>query len=131
MNVFMLSSETKLSRATVQYYRGKGDMAGTMEGIVTTNSSTAPGGILNRFIDVIQQDEDTSFGVFEAANTVLYAKFVYNKTAAKGDEYFVFAPINLFGAGIGAAQDSAQAFSASFRFATSSLVNVASYQVSF
>ena len=97
---------------------GKTDMSGTLDGITTIGDTTDPGGFLNRFIDVIKQDGSTSYDVYESTSDVYFGYFVCNKTAAKGDEISVFAPINIFGASIGGGMTDAQTFSSSFKFAS-------------
>jgi len=100
------------------YEVGKVDMQGTMDGITTIGTTTDNGGLLNRFIDIIKQDGITSYDVYQSSAEVYFGYFVVNKTAAKGDELAVFAPVNLFGASLGGAMGDAQGFSSNFRFAS-------------
>jgi hypothetical protein len=111
------------------YETGKADAQGTLSGITTIGTTTDEGGFLNQFIDVIKQDGDTSYDVFESSADLLLAKLVANKNNNKGDDIFVFAPVNVYGASIGGDQASAQTFDSNFRFASSAEVNVGLYRV--
>lgn len=100
------------------YEPGKVDMSGSMEGIVTIGDTTGPSSFLNRFIDVVQQDGITTYDVYESSAAIYFGYFELNKTAAKGDELAIFAPINIFGMSVGGSMTDAQSFSSSFRIAS-------------
>lgn len=111
------------------YEPGKADAQGSISGITTIGTTTDEGGFLNQFIDVIKQDGETSYDVFESSSELLLAKLVANKNSSKGDDIFVFAPVNVYGASIGGDQSSAQTFDSNFRIASSAEVNTALYRV--
>jgi hypothetical protein len=122
---------TTFSDIVKTYERGKTDAAGSLQGIVTIGTTTDDGGFLNQFIDVVKHDGSTSYDVYVQTEELLIAELVANKESSKGDEISVFAPINIYGASIGAAQDAAQAFTSDFRIASSDDVNLVLYRVSF
>jgi hypothetical protein len=112
------------------YEVGKVDMQGTLNGITTIGTTTDPGGFINQFIDVIKQDHNTTYEVYESSSSVLFGYFVINKNTAKGDTLAVFAPINVFGASLGGEMSGAQSFDSSFRLASYAGILPALYRFS-
>lgn len=100
------------------YEVGKTDIAGSVSGITTIGTTTGPGGFLQQFTDIIQQDGSTSMDLFKKESAVLFGYFVANDNTSKGDELAYFAPINVFSASLGGDQGSAQTFDSSVRVAS-------------
>jgi hypothetical protein len=106
------------------YARGKTDLQGELSGIVTANVTTEEDGFLNRFLDIAQQDGSTSYDVFTADSGDLLVYLVSSIGDSGADEFGLWAPIEVFGAGLGGEQASAQTFDSSFRIKTDGEVNV-------
>jgi hypothetical protein len=106
------------------YARGKTDLQGSLSGIVTANVTTEEDGFLNRFLDVAQQDGATSYDVFTADSGDLLVYLVSSRGDSTADEFGLWAPIEVFGAGLGGDQASAQTFDSSFRIKSDGEVNV-------
>jgi len=109
---------TTLCDELKRYEKGKIDMAGTINGIVTIGETTGDDGFINQFIDIVEQDGTTSLDVYKQKEEVLFGYFRINKDTNLGDELAVFLPMNIFGASLGAAQASAQTCSSNFRIAS-------------
>jgi hypothetical protein len=99
------------------YAKGKADATGSISGFVKIGTTTGEDGFLRQFIDVVQQDGDTSIDLFAKTDQVLFAYLVANKDLTYGDEIALFLPISIFGSSIGGDQASAQAFDGEFKIA--------------
>ena len=109
---------TTLCDEIKRYEKGKVDMQGTMNGITTIGETTGDNGFLNQFIDIVEQDGETSLDLYKKTEEVLFGYFRVNKDENIGDEISVFLPINIFGTSVGAAQADAQTFATGFRIAS-------------
>ena len=105
------------------YRKGKNDMSGTMNGVFTVGTSDEVEGFLNQFIRIVRQDGSTSFDSYEKDDSILLGLFYINSKVDVADRMGVIAPFVLFGYDVGAEQDSAQAFSSTFRFSDLSYEN--------
>jgi hypothetical protein len=110
------------------YAKGKADASGSISGVVKVGTTTGPEGFLRQFIDVVQQDGSTSIDFYDKTSEILLAYLVANKDTSLADEVGLFLPINIFGAGIGGDQASAQSFDGSFRIANYPEVKPALYR---
>jgi hypothetical protein len=105
------------------YAGGKADLSGSMTGITTMNVTTEPDSFLNRFIDIAKQDGDTSYDVYEQTSDDLLVYLVSSKGRTGLDEFGLWAAVEVFTAGLGGDQNSAQTFESSFRNKSGSEVN--------
>lgn len=111
--------DTTYCNVNKTYAVGKTDFQGNLEGIVKLNRTDLPGGFLQNFTDIAQQDGATSYDLFKQATSPLVVYLVSNNEAANGDELAYFAEVNVFGGGLGGAQSDLQTFSSSFRLSSS------------
>ena len=108
---------TTLSDAVRRYRVGKVDMNGSMEGITTIGETDSEGWVLNNFIKVVRQANDT-VTVNEIDDSPVYMKGYIQKDDRPGQkEAFVWARINLQSTSLGAQGEDAQSFSSNFRIA--------------
>lgn len=121
---------TTFCDAVKTYVRGKIDISGSISGKVKIGTTTGPDGFTRSFLDVVQQDGDTSIDLYEQTNEILFAYLVANKDLTYGDEVGVFFPINIYSTTLGAAQDAVNTFDGSIRVATFPGIKPALYRFS-
>jgi len=94
---------------------GLTDFSLSATGMTTIGTTTGPAGWLSQFIDIIEQDGDTSYDVKESSSEILFGWFVVNSNTNKGDEIGIFCPINIYSTSLGGDLGSAQSFETSIR----------------
>jgi len=124
VDVTTLCDETKSYRAS-KY----DDITGNLEGVMTTEITDAPNGLLNQFVTIVEQDGDTSMTIMPKEGVEVYAQLFTDNTEVSGEVTgYYFTPIVLTGFSASAGGDDAQTFSTPFRIAPSP-VGVCYYRI--
>ena len=112
-------SEIDVTRLNDQYrkYRlGKKDAQLALSSIFTLGESDQAGGVINRNMKLVTQNEDGAYIVSDEANRALYMLGYVNKAALPGEaDDFVFCQIYLYNVKLGGQSGSAQSYDASGR----------------
>ena len=107
------------------------DITGSINGINMIGVTDQPGGITSEFISIVNTPNDGATADFYASSTtILFAELYTNKESTNGENIdFYFLPISLssYSASAAIQGSPAQAFSSSFRVASSDDVKPALY----
>lgn len=107
---------TRLNDKFRKYRLGKKDAQLALSSIFTLGESDQAGGVINRNMKLVTQNEDGAYIVSDEANSALYMLGYVNKASLPGEaDDFVFCQIYLFNVKLGGQSGSAQSYDASGR----------------
>lgn len=112
---------TTLCDDTRRYRGGTKDMSGQLQGIFTLGETDQSGGMANKFMRVVQQDDDGTVEVHEVDGAPVWLKGLLQKpiNGAK-TEAFIWMQVILLGFSGGATGDDKQQFTSNFRISSQS-----------
>jgi len=115
VDVTSLCSQNKEYRAS-KY----DDITGGLEGIMTSGITDLDGSMLNQFVTIIHQEDDTTYTISPKEGIEIFVQLFTDTTEESGETTgYYFSPVVLTGFSGSAGGDDAQTFSTPFRIAPS------------
>lgn len=107
------------------YKAGRSDITGSIEGVMTAGITDETDGLMNKFIDMVEQSADlATLTINKIDNNKIYLQLELNKESINDeDTTFLLMPITITSFNAGITKDSAQTFSSNFRITEDTEVN--------
>lgn len=100
-----------------KFRKGKKSVDGSVSGLITQGQTLAPGGLLNRFIKLVQFKSGTVV-INQIDESPIFIKGLIQKDMAAGNVYaYIFAQIELYNIKLGGKGDAAQDYDSKLKLA--------------